>query len=305
MCTYNGQEYLEEQLDSLFGNTVQDWDIYISDDGSKDRTLDILMQYFEKYPNRMHLRVNETNKGASNNFLSMAQELGKEMQEDDFIMFADQDDLWYENKIKITLEYMNKLINELGNQVPLLVCSDVRVIDENQNIISDSFLRMNHYNVKRLDFSHLIMENKVQGCTTMINKVLAMQLETLPQYATMYDMWLGLIAAVQGKIIYIEQPTMDYRQHSNNVKGSRDFWYDVISKFSNLGQQRQMIFDTTAQISELIFLYSEKMMEKDLRIAEAFSTLERQNWVMRRINIIKYHMWKSGIIRNLGMLILI
>lgn len=130
-------------------------------------------------------------------------------------------------------------------------------------------------------------------------------LKKMPKRATMHDGWLGLIAAAFGKVKYIDEPTMKYRQHDNNVQGSVAYKDDVKNKFSNLKEQRQIVMNTTGQIAEFIDIYAELLSPEVRRQAEAFATLPQQNFFVRRYNIFKYHMWKSGALRNIGLLLLI
>ena len=98
---------------------------------------------------------------------------------------------------------------------------------------------------------------------------------------------------------------MKYRQHADNVKGSVEYKADVKSKFSNLGAQRQIVMNTTGQIAEFLELYGQNLPQKIQKAAKAFATLPQQNFFLRRYNIIKYHMWKSGALRNIGLMVLI
>jgi hypothetical protein len=305
MCTYNGEKYISEQLESIADNTVSDWMLYIFDDCSNDNTINKAKYFLKKYPGKVHITVNAKQCGVVNNFLENAYKIGMEMSKDDFIMFCDQDDVWNNDKIEITLNEMKKNITNNGNDKPILVCSDVEVVDDYLNIISSSFLKMNHYNIKKMDFPHLMMENKVQGCTVMFNKSMAEKLNVLPKHACMHDAWLGFIASTMGNISYIDEPTMKYRQHSQNVAGSIDFWADIKGKFLNLSGQRRIVFDTCEQIKEFIEIYGRELSKETLMQAEAFATLESQGFWEKRMNIVRYNMWKSGILRNIGLMVLL
>ena len=305
MCTYNGEKYIQEQVQSIIDNSVQDWNIIVSDDQSTDNTIRIIERFQNTYYGKIHLSVNKTKKGAIDNFLSSIYTIGLRMNHDDFIMLCDQDDVWNTDKICRTLEGMKEQIEIYGNDAPLLICTDVSVVDDQMDIIHGSFRKMNHYNINNLDFSHLMMENKVQGCTVMMNKSLAVMLDRLPHHASMHDGWLALIAAAFGRIKYIDEPTMMYRQHAANVQGSVEYKDDIKNKFSNLRGQRQIVMDTTAQIREFIEIYGDRLSDKRKKEAQAFASLPQQNFVMRRYHIIRYHMWKSGVLRNIGLMILI
>lgn len=305
MCTYNGEKYISEQLESIKENTMKDWELYIIDDQSTDNTLQIVKTFKNRYSNKVHIEINEERRGSVQNFLKAIWKVGRQMTDNDFLMLCDQDDVWNTDKIRKTLDGMYELIYNYGNSIPLLVCTDVTVVDAKMNIINESFRKMNHYGIKKLDFSHLMMENKVQGCTTMMNKCMALMVHRLPTKATMHDGWLALIAAGFGRIKYIDRPTMRYRQHDNNVQGSIEFKEDVKKKFFNLGRQRQIVMDTTSQIKEFLEIYEDEISDSIKEMAKAFATLPQQNFIQKRYNIIKYHMWKSGILRNIGLIVLI
>lgn len=305
MCTYNGEKYIKEQLQSIVDSTMTDWKIFVADDQSTDDTIKIVKEFQKIYPDKIQVLINDTKKGAIINFLSSIYQVGAKMEKEDFIMLCDQDDIWNPDKIEKTERCMNNLIKTYGNEMPLLVCTDVIVVDDKLKIIHESFRRMNKYQIRHLDFSHLMMENKVQGCTTMINKSLALMLDRLPTKTTMHDGWLALIASAFGHIAYIDEQTMKYRQHTDNVQGSISYKDDVKNKFSNLGGQRKIVMNTTPQISEFLEIYGETVPESVKKAAKAFATFSEQNFFTRRYNIVKYHMWKSGLLRNIGLMVLI
>lgn len=305
MCTYNGERYISEQIQSIVDSTVKNWRLMIFDDQSTDHTIECIEHYQNKYPGKICYKVNQKKQGVVLNFLKSIYEAGVQMKEHDLIMLCDQDDHWNADKIRKTVNGMQQLIRTHGNEMPLLVCTDAAVVDDTMNLLHPSFRNMNHYQIKNMDLPHLLMENKVQGCTVMLNKSLAGMLDRLPRKAIMHDSWLALIAVVFGRIKYIDEPTMQYRQHTDNLQGSISYKEDVKNKFSNLGGQRQLVMKTTPQAAEFLKLYQDQIPEGSRRILRAFATLPRQNFVLRRYHIIRYHMWKSGILRNIGLMVLI
>lgn len=305
MCTFNGEKYIREQLQSIADNTMTEWMLYASDDKSTDNTRVILQDFYKKYPDKVKIAVHEEQNGVALHFLEMIQKVSEEMLDEDVIMLCDQDDVWYKNKLEVTLEHMNSLIDKYTNQIPLLVCSDVQVVDENMLQISPSFREMNHYSIRNIDFSHLMMENKVQGCTIMINKTLAVKIKELPKNISMHDSWLGLIASALGKIDYITSPTMAYRQHASNVKGTMNYWQMIRMQFQNLSMQKYTVYREALQIKEFLRIYDIELDDYFRQAAKAFASLEQQGFWTKRKNIIKYHMWKTGIVRNIGLLVLI
>ncbi|MDE6365140.1 MAG: glycosyltransferase family 2 protein [Lachnospiraceae bacterium] len=305
MCTYNGERYISEQIQSIVDSTVKDWRLMIFDDQSIDHTIECIKYYQKKYSGKIYYKINQKKQGVVLNFLKSIYEVGVQMKEHDLIMLCDQDDHWNRDKIQKTANGMKQLIQVYGNKIPLLVCTDVTVVDEMRNVLNPSFRNMNHYQIKKMDLSHLLMENKVQGCTVMLNKSLAGMLDRLPHTAVMHDSWLALIAVVFGRIKYIDEPTMQYRQHTGNLQGSISYKEDVKNKFSNLRGQRQIVMKTTPQATEFLKLYRDVIPVGSRSVIKAFATLPRQNFVLRRYHIIRYHMWKSGMLRNIGLMVLI
>lgn len=306
MCTYNGEKYIKEQIESILQNTIADWQLHISDDGSTDNTNAVLSEYTKKYPEKIILTSHVNSAGPSMHFLEKVREVSMEMQSDDFLMLCDQDDVWYNNKIQLTLECMNSLIRKNSNKIPLLVCSDVEVVDEKKKQIAKSYRRMNHYSIKKLDAAHLLMEHKAQGCTIMINKVLADKIRELPKIDMEHDTWLELVAVIMGKVDYVDVPTMAYRRHSGQYTASKmGYWTILSEQLKNMKAQKYMIYCRVPQIQEFLRIYGAELDCKCRELVEAFAALERQGFWRKRLNIIRYHMWKSGIMRNIGMMILV
>ena len=121
MATYNGENYLREQIDSILCQTNQDWTLYVQDDGSKDATLDIIKSYDDE--RIVLVDVGLTRQGACMNFMSLLN-----MVESEYYMFCDQDDVWFVDKVEKSLGRMKKEEMYYGKDKPILVFSDASVI---------------------------------------------------------------------------------------------------------------------------------------------------------------------------------
>lgn len=301
MGTYNGERYIEEQIESIIKNTWNNWHIWVCDDGSTDNTEEIVKRYQEEYPDKIFWKPNEKNKGAAINFLD-----GARKAQGDYVMFCDQDDYWLPNKIEDTVKCMKQAETQYGKETPMTVFTDAIVVDEQLKTIADSFHKSGKLNTSKLDLPHMLMENKMMGCTMLLNKALLQKLIKFPKKVRMHDWWAGIVAAAYGRIIYLDEPTMLYRQHTNNVVGSTEFSKGVVlKKASTWKRQKQVLLETQMQASSLYKL-TENELPKDInRIIYAFATLHDQNFVNRRMQIVRYKFWKSGVIRNIGVLLLI
>lgn len=211
MSTYNGEKYLEEQIDSIVGQTNNDWQLFIRDDNSTDGTREIIRKYVKKFQNITFINENKNdNIGVCRSFMTLLQHTDA-----DFYMFSDQDDVWKSEKVNHTLAK----INEAGSSVvPALVYTDLEIVDATLSKIG----RMYGDRVW-VDFTEFLFTNCATGCTVMFNQSLKRLInfeDTKYEDIYMHDWWLAMLAAQFGKIIYLNEETIKYRQHEGNVVGS-------------------------------------------------------------------------------------
>ncbi len=300
LATYNGASYLEEQLDSILKNTFTDWTLEICDDGSSDRTIKIAKAYEKKYPGKIFLHQNSQNLGVTINFLE-----GAKRAAGNYIMFCDQDDVWLVDKIEKTLNKIKERESVLGTNTPITVFTDAKLVDGVLRTISDSFFGYNGLDAQKTDLAHLLMENKVIGCTTMFNKAVADMIIKFPSLARYHDWWVGLIAATFGEVSFLDEPTMLYRQHGKNVVGSQNFFRYVVNRIKNIGAQKKSLFENERQAWEFYEIYQSYLLEEQAQIIRDFAGIHSANWFERRERLFRHGFWKSGILRNFGLLLLI
>lgn len=219
LSTYNGGLYLSEQLDSIINQTCQDYVIYIRDDGSTDNTIDIIKSYCQKYPQKV-VCVDDPQKhrGANYSFLWLLGTI-----KSDYYMFCDQDDIWLPNKIEISYLTIKKVEDESGN-IPILVHTDMKVVDENLNIISESLYKEMKIKPQIVDnsFNFMGVCSCGPGCSMIFNnyaKDVSLQHENLND-VPMHDWWVAINTVKNGIIRFIAEPTMLYRQHHSNTVGA-------------------------------------------------------------------------------------
>ncbi len=299
MAVYNGETYLSEQLSSIFENSYQDFFLHIYDDGSTDGTTTIIKKWQEKHPERIIYHKNRKNKGVIQNFLQAAEELDA-----DYYMFCDQDDFWLKHKIKDTLDYMQGL-EDRAKKLPVAVFGDARVTDAKLTIVSDSFQKQSRFHSEKTDLAHLLMENKLLGCTVMFNHALKERLGSFPPQIRMHDWWIGLVASAFGTIGYLDEPLLLYRQHEKNIIGNTSHKSYVKNRLEHLGSQREVLYQTCAQAEAFLEAYHDSLNKEQRMLIHAFAALPETNWFLRRYYIIKYGFFKSGLIRNLGVLLLV
>ena len=213
LATFNGEKYLKDQLDSIINQTYKDFRLLISDDGSTDNTKNILEDY-KKKDDRIEIFYQEKNLGVVENFEFLLKKV-----EAKYFMFADQDDIWKEEKIE---KSVNKMIETNSD----LVYSDLEVVDEKLEVTYKSYWKLKgiYDKIKKYNsFESLYLNNFVTGCTIIAKSDCIEKVLPLPKTSkyVLHDYWLALIISETGKIDYIEEPLMKYRQHKNNNIGSK------------------------------------------------------------------------------------
>lgn len=221
MATYNGEKYLVEQIDSILNQTYKNWILLIHDDGSTDSTINLIKDYTNKYPDKIIL-VEDGIKcgGAKENFFHLIN-IVKSNFTFDYIMFSDQDDVWLPKKIEITLDKIMEVESKYGKSKPVLVHTDLKVVDETLSLIHHSFWEYQKINPYNNSLNCLLLENTVTGCTMMINKVLFDKI-IIDKNAMIHDWWIALICRMNdGFIVPIKEQTILYRQHKKNNIGAK------------------------------------------------------------------------------------
>lgn len=224
LATYNGEKYLSEQLDSIIAQTYKDWTLYIHDDGSKDKTIDIIKNYTNQYKNIIYIEDNQKHRGPAESFFWLLEHVNS-----DYYFFADQDDVWIDNKLEISLQTIMKAEDDYG-KIPLMAFSDLMVVDQQLKIISSSLWEYTKIN-KVLKPKYLKCLALVTGCTIVINdagKRIGLEYK---ERAIMHDSLLALCISCYGKILPIHQSLILYRQHSSNSVGIKKYNRSIISKF--------------------------------------------------------------------------
>ena len=206
MSTYNGEKYLKQQIDSIL-NQEGDFliDLYVRDDGSRDNTIRILEDY--KVENKLNW-YNGENLKPGKSFLHLLKNCGAY----DYYAFADQDDYWESNKLQRGINALKRI------EKPALYCSNAKLVNEKLEPLGRNVYKSQ----PKTDFKTVICAGGLLGCTMIFNDKLAEAVKRNEEYPQMvlHDFYLvALCVSIDGKVIYDSEPTMKYRQHSNNVVG--------------------------------------------------------------------------------------
>jgi glycosyltransferase involved in cell wall biosynthesis len=298
LTTYNGRKYIRSQISSLFNQSINNWTLSISDDKSNDNTSNLLKKLAQE-KNNINLTLSSNNLGIieNTNYLINTSKAT-------YIFFCDQDDIWLPNKIETTLNKMLEMEKEYGEETPILIHTDLKVVDNNLNLINPSFR-----NYQNLDpnpqnlLPRLLVQNFVTGCTMMINKPLKDLIIPIPTQAIMHDWWIALTAASFGKIAYISEPTVLYRQHEQNTVGARAWGINYIfSRANNINKIKTDIHKTILQAQIFREIYQNKLSKEQLEIINTYIDLPNKPLLLRKYLMIKNGYYQLGKLKNLGFL---
>lgn len=296
LAAWNGERYLREQMESLLGQTNQEFTILISDDGSSDRTPEIISEYESRFPDRIKSLKNLKPSGsARDNFFRLLKSAS-----DEYLMFCDQDDIWLPDKVEVTLREMKKMEKIWGKDMPILIHSDLSVTDQEGTILYPSMARYQKIGVNDNRTSHYLVENNITGNTMMINRSLKNLTGQIPDICVMHDWWLGLVASCFGKISYIDRPLVRYRQHGNNQVGAKSGMKQLsqrLSRQENVRENYRLLFK---QAKSFVSIYKQSMTPAQRELFEEFITICRKSRAEKIKIILKYKLFKSTRVRTLG-----
>jgi glycosyltransferase involved in cell wall biosynthesis len=217
LATYNGEKYLDEQIRSIFAQTYSDFVVVVRDDHSDDRTPQILAQWSLAQPDK--IRVVSDNRGNLRSLGNFSYLM--EVCDAPYFLFCDQDDVWLPNKIELMINEVRRLENQFGRTMPILIHSDLKVVDEDLEEIAPSLFDHLYLNVnRRRQLRYLLFDNIVVGCALVGNRALLELARPIPDGIPYHDWWVALVAASCGVLSTVAEPTVLYRQHDRNQVGA-------------------------------------------------------------------------------------
>jgi glycosyltransferase involved in cell wall biosynthesis len=290
LCTYQGQRFLAPQLDSFQAQTHTNWEVWASDDGSKDDTHAILEEYQRKWPAGRLSIHNGPAEGFAANFLSLT---CKAAVEADFYAYSDQDDIWEADKIEIAVRWLETI----PQHTPALYCSRTRLVDANNKEIGLSPLF-----TKPPSFANALMQNIGGGNTMIFNNAVREMLRETGHDSTIisHDWWTYiLVMACGGKFKYDSYPSVRYRQHNANQVGMNTSWCGLLKRIYFLWNGRYKNWNQ-ANISNII-KFSNKLTSENRKIFEIYVKARKENLVLRLVNLKKSGIYRQTFLGNVGL----
>ncbi|MCF8069620.1 MAG: glycosyltransferase family 2 protein [Desulfobacterales bacterium] len=304
MGTYNGSLYIEDQIDSIQAQYYENWRLVIRDDGSTDNTLEIVNAISQK-DNRVELLLdNKGNLGATANFAVLLKYAKENAAR--YVALADQDDVWVKGKLGRQLDVMLNAERE-NDGTPVLVYSDLMVVDRNLKSVSASMMAYQsiHHEVAR-HLNVLLIQNYVTGCTILFNNALLKVAVPVAPSALMHDWWLALWTAVCGKLSYIDEPLVYYRQHEHNEIGALNIkglfvprkiwrlWKDGNQRFIKSIIQAHDFYKIIDEKNISVPLNSKEFIRNYLRLWD-----KKQSTIFRMNNLMRLGVRKQNLLAHL------
>lgn len=295
MATYNGAKYLQKQLDSIVKQSYRHWELIIRDDESTDETLQIIEAYCKKDPRIQLIQYGIIHGSACRNFSQLFD--WAYAQDKSCICFADQDDIWLETKLERSYQAMVKQEQLWGLATPLLLYSNLRFIDAN-----DQPIEVNLPLPSTLTLPVLLNENYAWGCTTMLNHAAIKKIRHILVDAVNHDYYIALVVAAFGKNILLDEFLILYRQHENNVSGNVDkmsFSSRFNRYFSNTDSMFKPLLDNYRLVASFYSRYQHELPEQKRLMTGGFLKAYLRGFWPLLITMLKYRIFKIGLGKNL------
>ncbi|MEP6992511.1 MAG: glycosyltransferase family 2 protein [bacterium] len=304
---FDGGAYLEAFLESLRSQTHRHWRLWVRDDGSADRTLEIVRRAAAEDSRIRLLGEGGPRLGAGMSFDWLVAHVPHDAR---YIMFADQDDVWLPDKIGTTLAAMQRA--ERTAPGPILVHTDLTVVDAELRVIDQSFWHYSRVAPEPVSLRRLVVQNVATGATVMINRALKELAGPLPTDAVYHDWWYACVAAAFGRVVAVRTATVLYRQHGRNVvgakRGDRDRWSQLpgtvrqaVKEWAHL---RRELLRAARQAGAFLDRFQERLSGDDRRFLHAYSRMQEGGAFRRKLQVLRLRLRREhGLWRNLGVLL--
>lgn len=268
LSSYNGERFLCAQLDSLLAQEGVRLRVLVRDDGSSDRTWELLVAYKERYPLFFEVMKGE-NVGFAMSFTRLLERAVEQYVDVDYFAFCDQDDVWLPDKLKVAVDRLS----EEDHSLPLTYCSNTTLVDVDLHEVGQAWDPREVILTKE----RALIQSFATGCTMVFNKVAAeIYVTHLPKVIKVHDFLMYQLCVFLGKVVWDERSRILYRQHGNNQIGRKNF----------LGRMRKRMEghykDHVLELQNRRFLaaYKDLLSVEDVGLLSRF-VFYRTNWLTR------------------------
>lgn len=304
-ATYNGALFLPAFLRGLNAQTHPGWRLWVRDDGSTDDTVALLRAASET-DGRIHVVVDDTRLGATRSFNRLLSLVPAAVE---YVMCADQDDVWFADKIERTLDAMQQAETQHGSARPILVHTDLVVVDAQLRVIDASFWAYSGFDPEPATLRRIAVRNVATGATIMMNRALRELVGEPPRGAYFHDWWYACIAAAFGHVVALREPTMLYRQHGANAVGARAQLSmanarTVVKSLADVPRFRNQLAQTAQQARAFAGRYGDRLNASDRDFLERFARIPQQPFFARKMSLLRLRaLPEQGLLRTLGVVL--
>ncbi|MFJ2684509.1 glycosyltransferase family 2 protein [Pseudomonas sp. NPDC087342] len=290
MCTYNGQRFLAEQLESIERQSHESWVVAVSDDGSTDNTLEIIESFRERWGHEKIIAFQGPKRGFATNFLTLA---CKQSLNADFFAWADQDDIWLENKLETAVSWLQTIPSE----TPALYCGRTQGVDTHGHPLECSPL------FKRPPaFANALVQSLAGGNTMVFNEAARQLMANAGENMDIvsHDWWAYLlITGAGGKVSYDPMPFVLYRQHEDNLVGSNSGWKARLLRLRMMLKGRFSAWNE--QNLHCLSSVGSLLTPENQRTLESFKFARKSNLVGRLLGLHRAGVYRQTTPGNIGL----
>ena len=294
LSLYGDAPYLSAFLESLDRQEHRDFRLLVRiDEPGGEKRIPLV----RAYPFASFAADSGVHRGCAGSYGSLLEEAA---EDSDYLLTADQDDVWDPDKIGTELNIMREAEREYGRETPILVHTDLRVADRDLRVLAPSFMRFQALSPERTGLKDLMIQNNVTGCTVMINRSLARRVR-IPPEAICHDWYLALTAAAFGRIVYLDRATVSYRQHESNVYGAVPRHAQFRKLFSP-GRLHESLRATQRQAGAFLARHEEELAPDQKAVLSAWhDCLEEPDKWKRLRTVFGHRLRKNDLLRTAGM----
>jgi glycosyltransferase involved in cell wall biosynthesis len=312
-------------LTSILNQSYKDWTLWIRDDGSTDDTIEKIKAFADsvniggaaRIKNRVFIMdstVNGTKKnvGTVRSFSLLSEHILKNKdQPGRYIFFADQDDVWFPDKIKRMVAHADRvmmpLVSESSNasNTPFLLHGDALVVDKYLKLMANSAKTYQSLDCKKDTLMDIVTENTVTGCMMMVNRALLGIALPIPEEAIMHDHWFALFAAATRQLHYHDEPLIYHRQHEANQIGSSTWFDQVLTRMCSPLDIHKNIIRLEHQAAAFEKIYKGNLDFIETESLKTFSHMEEYGIINKRVEAYNHSLRKGGFIKTCAFYIFI
>jgi glycosyltransferase involved in cell wall biosynthesis len=304
LATFNGERFVGELLESLTAQSFGDWRVLVRDDGSTDGTLRVINEWSRRHPGRCTIIESRGSQrlGAAANFGCLL-----EASVSPIVALCDQDDVWHEDKLTLTVEAMRAAEARHGFAHPVLVHTNLAVVADDLRPLGASLWALQKTRPDCNDPVSVAMRNVVTGCSAVMNRALVKKAMPVPAGAAMHDWWCALVATTFGTVVALDEPLVFYRQHDSNevgaVERSRRRAISKAVRFWRREDLRVGFASASRQAGAFVSLHGQSIEPALLRRLAALAEVPSRGRLGRRVELIRHRLFGGSLFSAIGLLV--